>query len=220
MSGILRLANEFIERMMNPAYGQVINDEYSMMLGDLLADGEDVERLLSEAHRLSRVDELSAYTWTWLLTLPGTENQLSKELLLELGQQFQAPAFRVAVIDCALRGSYRLAEGEGPHFDRVPTLDEIENPWLARLVLSTLPSVPDEAPDAGAGTVDSSAYQDAENLLVALLTVDWQDCRLAAVALLNHEWAGRRELLSFFRSRTTAMDEESRARWLRLSPPE
>lgn len=158
MSGILRLANEFIERMMNPAYGQVINDEYSMMLGDLLADGEDVERLLSEAHRLSRVDELSAYTWTWLLTLPGTENQLSKELLLELGQQFQAPAFRVAVIDCALRGSYRLAEGEGPHFDRVPTLDEIENPgwpgWSCPLFppCRTRPQTPARGPSIQAPT--------------------------------------------------------------------
>jgi hypothetical protein len=65
-----------------------------------------------------------------------------------------------------------------------------------------------------------ATHDDVESLLVALLSVDWRECRQAAVALLRHDWDGHAMLLESFKSRTAAMDEESRASWLRLASRE
>jgi hypothetical protein len=58
MSGMLRLANDFVERMMNPVFGPLVNDDYAMQLADLLGDDRTLNTLLGEASRLRRVDEL------------------------------------------------------------------------------------------------------------------------------------------------------------------
>jgi hypothetical protein len=222
MSGLLRLANDFVERMMNPAFGPLVNDDYSMRLGELLADERSSEMLLAEARRLNRVDELSAHTWLWLLTLPGPKAPLSDDILLRLCQELRAPAFRVTVLNCVFRDRPQLEPDEAPAFDEPPTIEDIENPWLAELIRSAvrepLPHDHDRSlepePSSEPTTVD-----DAQSLLVALLSVDWRECREAAAALLRHDWRGHDDLLAFFHSRTTAMDEESRALWLRLAPP-
>jgi hypothetical protein len=215
MSGLLRLANEFIDRMMNPAFGSLVNDEYAMRLGELLSDDEASARLESEMGRLTRVDELSAHTWMWLLSMPGSDTALGTDLLLELARAFQSATFRVAVIDCATRGRPRMGPTEDITLEEVPTLDQIDDRFLSGLVQSAVRTPRAQVTTNG---VDVGSFPEAETLLVALLTVDRRDCHQVARALLHYEWPGQRALLAFFESRTTAMDDESRNRWLRLRP--
>lgn len=215
MSGLLRLANDFIERMMNAAYGPLVNDDYAMQLGELLGDPADAELLATEAQRLNRVDELSPHTWLWLVSLPEAQDRLSRELLVELCLQFDSAAYRSTVIDCITRGRPRLAPGQSVVFD-TPSLDEIEDPQLADLVRATvgmqhreeLQSVAEVARD----------YRNAESMLVALLTVNRRVSHQAASVLLHHDWPGQPGLLDFFESRISTMDPESRAQWGRLGP--
>lgn len=221
MSPLLHLLNDFVERMMNPVHGALINDEYSMRMGELLADAAGIDQLASEVRRLERVDELSTHAWLWLVDTPQTQTEINRQLLLELCLEFEAPALRVKVIDCALRESPRSEANEFYRADRPPTLEEIANPWLADLTQRLVRTpIGDPDPVASYGTSERSlaATRNAQSMLIALFTVGRTESEQAAVALLHHEWAGHGALLEFFRSRIATMDEASRRQWLRLAP--
>lgn len=222
MSGLLRLANEFIERMMNPSYGPLVNDEYAMRLGELLADEDTSDQLTQEATRLTRVDELSAHTWLWLVGQPQAA-AIDRGLLRNLCIEFEAAAFRARVIDSVMRDYPRLEPGQVYVPGRL-SVQEIENVWLRDLV-ATVVQRGDEPEGTRAppffDSVDTFRRRDpynAQSMLVALLSVGRRDCHEAAAVLLHHDWAGQDALLQFFDSRMTSMDEASQTQWTRLRP--
>ncbi|GAA4363855.1 hypothetical protein [Nocardioides caricicola] len=221
MSGLLRLANEFLERMMNPSYGPLLNDEYAMRLGELLADEHTSDQLAQEATRLTRVDELSAHTWLWLLGQPQAD-AIDRGLLGYLCIEFEAAAFRARVIDSALRDNPRLEPGE-VYVSGRQSIQELENVWLRDLV-ATVVQLGDDSEGTQAPSSDSAGNfrgpdpYNAQSMLVALLSVGRRDCHEAAAALLHHEWAGQDALLRSFDSRMTSMDEASQTQWTRLRP--
>jgi hypothetical protein len=222
MSGLLRLANEFIERMMNPAYGPLVNDDYSMRLAEFLADDSNTETLMYEAERLSRIDDLSAHTWMWLIGLPEARTRIDRDLLRDLCLEFEAASFRATIIDSVMRESPRLETGEAVAFVS-PSLDGIQNPWLQSLVRAVVREEDVDRSDPPPDETRSSPpvvsrHHSAPSMLVALLTVNRGACHQAASALLHHEWVGHAALLEFFESRIAAMDPESRAQWLLLAP--
>lgn len=222
MTGVLALTNEFIERVMNPAFGSQINDDYSMRLGELMADPRSESLLESEVERLTRVDDLSAHTWLWLLKQDVAKRRLSHQLLADLCLAFQAPAFRVLVIDCATSEHPRLEPGEVDVTGIPPAIDNVESGWLSGLVRRVVGHTDPHTHngDGRDGSVEQPArdFRSAESLLLALLTIDRGQCLQAAWAMLHHEWEGQAHLLEFLRGRTATMDEEARLRWQRLMP--
>jgi hypothetical protein len=220
MSTLLGLANDFVEQMINPAAGLLVNNEYSLRLGDLLSDAEALGRLRAEIRELRRLDDVSARTWMWILSLPQSHLDLDPELLRQLCREFRGPAFRAAVLACVFRDGQPVPSVEELRLGHITSFENLDNDWLRVLVEDVLREPHTDQRDRDAGSVEPSepsANDDAESLLVALLTVDSRECLEAGVALLRHPWSGQTGLRIFFESRTSAMDNESRALWLGLA---
>lgn len=199
MPDLLSLASDFFERMANPAYGSVVNDEYALRLGALLTDERTQSFFAREAERLSDPDALTAYGWLWFLGYARARSlRLSDELLLRLAERWSSVPMLVTVID--------VATGDEERAER----------WLESLVQRV--TFIEEQPDELQHERDFGA--NAESLLVALLQTGNEPSLSAARNLLRRDWRGQRRLLQLFWSLTDELDDDTRRLWISmLAPP-
>jgi len=102
MPDFLNLTADFFERMVNPAYGATVNEEYGLRLAALLSDERARSLLAHEVAQLSDPNTLTAHGWLWLLSYTRSNSiALSPDLLLQLAERWSSVSMLVAVIDAA-----------------------------------------------------------------------------------------------------------------------
>jgi len=213
MTGILFLASEFIERMSNPAYGVLVNEDYAIRLARVLMSGEIESMLTREAEELTDIDALTPHGWIWLVGWARARGiVLNDMLLLGLAEKWSTVSMQASVIDLATRWKKWQREPGGE-----PTpLERFEDPWLFTLLQHCTKH--EHEPGVEPGPVHTGR---AEKLLMALLQVGNDITLEAASTLLNHSWAGSSKLVQFFWLWCDGLDEETREIWVsRIRPPE
>ena len=210
MSQVIALASEFIERMSNPAYGIIENEDYAMRFGALLKS-EGFETMLGHEVALMRdPNSLSPHGWLWLFGWARSKAiVLDERLLMHLSESLSSVFMQVSVIEVATRSSkWEPQENEVP-------IEEFQHQWLSRLMLGCTTFQDNRR--------KSDAHIDtrrAEVILVALMQVGSEITLDAARSFLHHHWAGHNVLVKFFWSLCDELDEETKKNWVsRLNPP-
>lgn len=220
MSTFLTIASDFIDRMSNPAYGVLVNEEYALRFAELLAEeGELQHTLRREAERLTNVHTLTAHGWVWFLGWAQSEGvRLSDNLLLEITERWTNVLIQSLAIETAVQ------DVEWERAANTALLVEFPNDFLRHLMIRAV-EPPRRIPKEGMGP-DALRHPDhirtdrAEAVFVALLDVELDITLDAASALLNHRWEGQEELLQHYRHLASGVDPETRQQWEeRLRPP-
>lgn len=211
MSQVLALASDFIERMINPAYGIRVNEEYSLRFAELLSTEGFEDLLRSEVAQLKSPETLSQHGWLWVLGWARSKKiSIDETLLLQLTESWSSIFMQVAAIDLATR------EAKWVPREPITSIQEFGHPWLSKLMLNCT--------KASDGKNMDQEYIDtrcAEMTLVALMQVGSDIALDAASSLLNHKWAGQAQLVKLFWSLCDRLDDETQELWVsRLHPPE
>jgi hypothetical protein len=218
MSRLLGLTAEFFERVMNPAYGIAVNDDYGIRLLGMLKDEVFEESLKQEAKEVKDTRVLTAHGWLWLLSWArSVDTTLDPDLLLGLAVETGSILLQVQAIDLATRDAeVRRSRG-------TPSVVEFRHEWLRKLLMKCVAeSAAKDISDEVAGKYKSRDYTRlAESILIALLQVGNDACIEAASALVNHNWSGHQQVRDFLAERAKEADGETRRQWmskLRIRP--
>ena len=212
MSQVLALASEFIERMSNPAYGIIENEDYAMRFGALLKS-EGFEKMLGHEVALMRnPDSLSPHGWLWLLGWARSKAIDPDEgLLMHLSESLSSVFMQVSVIEVATRAAKWEPQG-----NEVP-IEDFQHQWLSRLMLGCITFQDKQRKSKSDAHIDTRR---AEVILVALMQVGSDVTLDAARSFLHHHWAGHNMLVKFFWSLCDELDEDTKKEWVsRLNPP-
>ncbi|MFL5741138.1 MAG: hypothetical protein ACJ75B_13025 [Flavisolibacter sp.] len=207
MSPIFSLLDDFIQKMSNPVYGMGENEDYAIKFGQLISNSEVIQTLEAEAKNLSSVDELSPYSWLWLLRWCRSRKiMLDANLLLELMKQWESIAVQALIIQVAISES-----GETPF--EANSIENFPNEWLRKLLIMSI--------EVSAGRIEKIYKQEtlinisfAQTLLFSLIQTDRQIARHAARTLLRHEWLGRQQLLESYRAQLSLLEADTRTLWI------
>ena len=226
MTTLLPLASEFIERMSNPAYGVLVNEDFAMRFAELFESTGKFERTLKrEDKSLTSTDALTAHGWMWLLGWARSQRlALSETLLLEITEKWKT---NVPMQSLAIEIATQTARWK--RRSHAPSLHEFEHPFLRELLQRAVRPQRDQPNRTerieGDNFDDSSPLKEirtdrAESTLVALIDVELDITLDAAAALLNHAWEGQRDLLVFYDYLQAGFDPETQKKWaLRLHRP-
>jgi hypothetical protein len=211
MTDFFVLAADYIEKMSNPAYGVVQNDDYALRFGKLLDSEGFLLRLRREVERLDDPDVLTSHGWLWLLGWTRANGlRLDQALMRRLFHRWTSPFLKVAVLDVATRRD----DSRRQRSHRVP-LDAFPHPLLRHLLLDSVVSPSEELQQP-----EASEFTEPAVLLVALLQTGTPLSIDAASSLLRYEWTGQRALLESFWQLCDTLDDDTRSVWLdRLVPP-
>lgn len=212
MTSLLVLARDVLDRLGNPSFGVVENDEQAHLLASILAS-DDLERFANEVERLDDVAALTPYGWVWVLQFAlGQDISLGDRVLTELCRGWDEPAFKALVIEVAISPG---SEGE--------TLSERARNWLEELVdlvtavygaePSSDPAESDDGEEPSSSVAESVDVEEAEALLVALLIVGSEETRRTARRLANRDWPGATALAEFVGSHLDDTDPLTRLAW-------
>lgn len=85
MSGLLTLARDYIERMANPVYGLVTNEDYSLRFAHLLGSEGFEDTFREEIRSVRDTEALTSNGWLWLIEWARSRRvDVQEELLSEL----------------------------------------------------------------------------------------------------------------------------------------
>ncbi len=216
MSALLTVASDFIERMSNPAYGLLVNEDHAIRFAELLdSEGSRFEQTLKrEAKSLTRTDDLTAHGWMWLLGWARSRRlALDNSLLLEITDKWWSVPVQRWPSRSTQTARWRRRT-------RVPSIYEFEHPFLRELLVRAVRPQREEF-DA---RIEGEQFEDsphileirtdrAESTLVALIDVESAITLDAAAALLNHEWEGQHDLLDFYEHLQGGLDPETHKEW-------
>ncbi len=204
MASLLPLMSEYFDRMTNPAYGSITNDEYAFRLAEL-TEGPVGERLAVEVKEVDSSTALTQYGWSWLLSWARQrEVRPRDDVLFELVESATSIALKAQVIDLA------TFQSNTEEFRDVPDIGQFPDPWLQRVLSGAV----------GGEGFSAPAVHQVYRLLMALILVDTELSIAAASALINHRWAGEAELVNAFWRRTDLLDDDTRSQWISaLRPP-
>src|SRR4051812_39619154 len=137
MIELLTLASDYIERMSNPTFGPVVNEDYETRFAALLQSNEFQKSFDESLRELSDRGTLSAYGWLWLLGYAKARRiSLREELLTELFLEWSSVFVRSDIIDVATQVADKL--------DTTPTtFAEFPNSFL-RKVLALVTHEPEQ----------------------------------------------------------------------------
>lgn len=202
MSTLLTLAADFFEKMQNPEYGSVTNDEYSHRFALLIRGERNIERISTEIVQLRRENELTAGGWLWVLKWAKARRlKLNKELLISLAKSYASVPMLFPIV------SYSTAFSEWePHTD----IYSIQDSRFG--IIGDIMSFGVREPIDGE-EIENIDVHYSESLLLALLQVEHPMTLDAARSLLNHDWAGMFKLRETYFSFCDDLDEESRENW-------
>jgi hypothetical protein len=143
MTALLTLASEFIERMSNPAYGVLVNEDYTIRFAELFdSDGKFERTLKREAKSLTSTDALTPHGWMWLLAWARSQRlALNQTLLLEITDKWTSVSMQSLAIEIATQ-SVRWKRHA-----HIPTLYEFEHPFLRELLGRAVQPPRDESSD-------------------------------------------------------------------------
>jgi len=225
MTVLLTLASEFIERMSNPAYGVLVNEDYALRFAELLDSEVNFERTLKrEAKSLTSTDALTAHGWMWLLGWARSQRlSLNETLLLEITDKWPSVSMQSLAIEIATQTA------RWKRRTRVPSLEEFEHSFVRELLRRAVRPRRDQSRENArteGEQFDEPAHPKeirtdrAESTLVALIDVELDITLDAAAALLNHPWEGQPDLLVFYEHLQGGFDPETQKEWAkRLHPP-
>lgn len=214
MAALLTLAADFIEKVSNPSYGRLINEEYSMKLGQLMNEEGFKDTLRREIETTTDVNTLSSHGWIWLIQWCRiNEIKLPAELSLRLVQRWSNVFVQASIIDLA---TYDTDESNRS----LPNTRGPDNDWLIQLIEICTTSPRNEQTESSSEEENVNSLA-AENLLIALLQVGSFVAITTAQRLLNEQWPGREKLRRFFWFRFDRLDAQTQEIWLSIiSPPE
>jgi hypothetical protein len=215
MNALLTLASEFIERMSNPAYGVLVNEDYAIRFAEVLdSEGSTFERTLKrEAKSLTSTDALTAHGWMWLLSWARSRRlTLSNKLLLEITDKWTSVPMQSLAIEIATQTARWRQKAH------VPSIYEFEHPFLRELLRRAVEPRRDESRDQVRIKDETPQLREirtdrAESTLVALINVESNITLDAAAALLNHPWEGQHTLLFFYEYLQAGLDPETQKEW-------
>ena len=212
MSSLLSLAQETIERAVNPAYGVVENELRAARLAAVI-NSEGQERFDFEVGQLDDPETFTSYGWAWVLEYAiGHGIALDRSLLAELCRRWDEPALIALVIEASL-------ETDGSEDRRVSDAE-----WLDIIVAQAAPAESqdnavfrdDRTDNDEIEPFDEVDITAAETLLTALLILGSDPAFAAARELLDRSWPGSSELTTFFNDRVEDPDALARRPWARL----
>jgi hypothetical protein len=224
MSDFLFLARDFIEHMVNPAHGVVVNEEYALRFASLLQRKGFEDLFLQEIRDARDQNALTSHGWLWLVGWAKSRNiDLPTELLVDLFEEWSDVFVKTTILDLATRN----AEYRPPDHLEI-SITDFPNDFLRRVMLSAvrvereeytdLKGLPRERGDEIRRPEAIPEMNRAESLLVSLLQVGRPITLGAASTFLRYEWQGQRHMLNFFRLLYERLDEESRTAWSRSIP--
>jgi hypothetical protein len=223
MSDLLFLAKDFIERMANPAYGLVANEEYALQFATLLQREGFEQKFLQEIREVKDRDTLSSYGWLWLIGWAKSRNiDLPTDLLVELFEEWSDVFIKTNVLDLATRNAENGVPG-----DVNISIEHFADEFLQRVMLSAVRIEREEFRGFGQASDEQEEFRRpdavpaigrAEALLVSLLQVGRPITLNAALIFLNYKWQGQRHMQIFFFLLYDKLDEESQAAWRRSLP--
>jgi hypothetical protein len=205
MSVLIKLASDFIEKMTNPSYGGVVNDDYALKFSVLLNENEFEGRFVEEIQSIDNINSLTSSGWVWILNwLQSKKIELKSEVKVELIKRWLNIILRSLVIE-----SSPYAKGKESSVVNSSIYDF--DPWL-RDVLTWSLQVETELKEGNKDEVDVS-IRNAESLLFALMQAGTPLSLAAAGALLNHEWYGQGALNNSFEDFCKRLDRETGILW-------
>ena len=221
MSNFLALADDFLERMNNPAYGGAVNDEYAMKFARLLRDEEFEAQLNQQIRDVNHADALRSHSWLWVIGWAKSKDvTVQEDVLVELFDRWGDVAAKASIIDLVLD----RIEDEGLPSAQTQ-LEEFPVRFLARIMRRAV-EIPE--PPRGDRVRDGEPSEllrepeeaqpsmaKAEGLLVALLQVGNPMALAAASVLLRHAWRGHGQLSDFYSRLLDRLEPETRAEWER-----
>jgi hypothetical protein len=221
MSNILALAEDFLERMSNPAYGIGVNEEYAMKFARLLEDEQFEGQLNQQISDVNDADALTSHAWLWVIGWAKSQGVVVQEhVLIELFERWSNVAVKASIIDLVMDG---LEERQVP--DPEVALSEFPVRFFAGVMRNAVeiperPSLewrrenePFDYPPEMEEPQPSLAR--AEGLLVALLQVGVPMTLAAASVLLRHGWRGQKQLGEFYESLLARLEPDTREEWER-----
>jgi hypothetical protein len=217
MSDILFLARDFIERMVNPAYGIAVNEEHALQFAVLLQREGFEERFIRELREVKEREALTSYGWLWLIGWAKSKQiELPTELLVDLFDEWSDVFIKTNVVDLATQNtSFELASRFYPMF-------EFPNEFLQRIMVSATRVELEQVPnfEQFADTREEFIRAEpiptmgrSEALLVSLLQVGRPITLGAASSFLQFGWKGQRHMVNFFWLLYDRLDGESQSAW-------
>jgi hypothetical protein len=223
MSDLLFLAKDFIERMANPAYGLVTNEEYALQFAMLLQREGFEQKFLQEIREVEDRDVLSSHGWLWLVGWAKSRNiDLTTDLLVELFDEWSDVFVKTNVMDLATRN----AEYKVPGYLDI-SIENFPDEFLRRVMLSAVRIEREGSRELGRTFDEQEEFRRpeavpaigrAEALLVSLLQVGRSITLNAASTFLSYEWQGQGHMQIFFFLLYDKLDEESQTAWRRSIP--
>jgi hypothetical protein len=223
MSDLLFLAKDFIERMANPAYGLVTNEEYALQFAMLLQREGFEQKFLQEIREVEDRDVLSSHGWLWLVGWAKSRNiDLTTDLLVELFDEWSDVFVKTNVMDLATRN----AEYKVPGYLDI-SIENFPDEFLRRVMLSAVRIEREGSRELGRTFDEQEEFRRpeavpaigrAEALLVSLLQVGRSITLNAASTFLSYEWQGHGHMQIFFFLLYDKLDEESQTAWRRSIP--
>lgn len=225
MTAILALTRDFIERMANPAYGGVANEEHSLRFAQSMRD-ERFRRLFTDEVRSIRiVDTLTSHGWLWLVGwAKANAVEMDVSVLAVVYDEWASVFLKKEIVELALQ---RSKDDESP---RHATIDEYPNDFLRAILTSSVQTRIWEAPAdesfprslvEEAAIVRRPNTAKAKMTLAALMQSNRRLAHGAAGTLMSHEWEGQKAIVEFFWSLADGVDDETRSNWISaFSPPE
>jgi hypothetical protein len=206
MSELLTLARDYIDRMANPSYGYVTNEDYSLRFAQLLTR-EGFESSLRDEIRASRdTDALTSNGWLWLIQWARTRQiEMDEDLLLGLFEEWSSLPARCAIVDLA---TYKSELRPGPDSQ----LSEFPHRFLARIMRAATQTEDLKRKDRPLPERLRLTAR-AESVLVVFLQVGTPLTLAAATALLRYRWQGHDELSEYLILLAETLDPETRKVW-------
>src|SRR5579872_5450390 len=154
MSVLFSLAADFIDKVTNPSYGPLVNEEYSLKLGQLVNDESFLGMFSNEIKRIENVDELTPHAWIWVLRWCRTNRiKPSDAVLTALIKKWSSVFLQVLIIDAA---TFDASENEFNSYE--PRV--LKNEWLIDTISQlTVMLNPDEKFDDTKEQLDSPKQQ-------------------------------------------------------------
>jgi len=190
--------------MSNPAYGQALNEEYSLKFGEMLKTEEFTLLFLKEIERIDNVDHLTPNGWLWLLNWSRAQDvQLQTDVLLKLSWKFSSAFMQVAIIDAA---TFKAEETTNRNYRSIRGFE-------SRFIRELLSEATSKEYHSDKHQQQSNITRRSETILTALMQIGNDLTLAAARELLNHDWIGKEMLNDYFEVLCQGVDTETASWW-------
>jgi hypothetical protein len=214
MSTLIRLASDFIEKMNNPSYGPLINEEYSLRFTQLIGEEGFSQLIKSEIELIRDPDELNSYGWLWLINWCKVNDvRIPERLSMQLMSRWSNVFMQAAIIDL-----FTNTDKE-PKIEYSDNQPRISNKWISQIVENSTSTIGKSDTEKEFDKEKPFNIVSAQNLLIALLQVGNRASIVGAQYLLEYNWPGKDRLQFFFSQRLERLDEETRKAWIQQINP-